>query len=731
MIGGAIGGGILLVGIIAFFLLFGRIAAWAVKTRVIPKVEARLGRDVTVGDIDADRDRVVLTDVVVAGPADAADAPLAVIARIEVEYAFWAAVFGDFEIGTVTIEGARGRVTRGVDGEDNVRDVVDRLLQRRRGDDSGDGASAPRGLGLRPDKVVVTGASFVVTDEFSGTVLRASGIGFEAVPGEPVQLVVRDVALETNFGAAAGASEVVIDVDPADPRGTATATISGGRLEPWSGLSLTGIEGTVRPDARPGHARIDFSGGYGGVEGTLWTATGWVAPEERNGSLDLKADRFTFDRLRPILEGSMVEDFDETSIDLTVAIRLEDGVGEFEGNFDLQKLNVQHDKLAEETVKDITFSAVVAGSFDLQQRSVSLTKGLIDYHGVAVRLDGFIFVPGGEFPETGERRERRRIGAHLVIPKVPCQEFLDVLPPELTPHMQGFQMRGNFQADIYTDIDWADLDATKLYGSVGIWGCKVRKAPAAVDEQRFMEPFEHVHPGLPGELDSYVIGPENENFVPIEDISIHLRNSLMTTEDSRFYRHRGFIPSEFRTALIKNLKAGRFKYGASSISMQTTKNVLLRRDKLLARKLQELFLTWYLETELEKDRIFEIYLNAVEFGPGIWGIGKATWHYFGKHARDLTPAEAAFFSSIMPGPKPRYVQYCRNKLSRYTKAKVPRIIKKMYERDRLDEQQLAFFEAGLMPIEFWYPDDFNQRRCLETIKAYMPTPEEPEESDSD
>jgi len=222
--------------------------------------------------------------------------------------------------------------------------------------------------------------------------------------------------------------------------------------------------------------------------------------------------------------------------------------------------------------------------------------------------------------------------------------------------------------------------------------------------------------------------------VPIEDISIHLRNSLMTTEDSRFYRHRGFIPSEFRTALIKNLKAGRFKYGASSISMQTVKNVLLHRDKLLARKLQELFLTWYLETRLEKDRIFEIYLNAVEFGPGIWGIGKATTHYFGKHPRDLTPAEAAFFSSIMPGPKPRYVQYCNNKLSRYTTNKVPRIVKKMYERDRLDEQQLAFFEAGMMPIEFWYPDDFDKRKCLATIKAYMPTPqepEEPEESDED
>jgi hypothetical protein len=105
----------------------------------------------------------------------------------------------------------------------------------------------------------------------------------------------------------------------------------------------------------------------------------------------------------------------------------------------------------------------------------------------------------------------------------------------------------------------------------------------------------------------------------------------MTTEDSSFYSHRGFIPREFRTALIRDLEAGYFKYGASSITMQMVKNVLLHREKTLSRKFQELFLTWHLERKLEKDRIMEIYVIAIEYGPALYGIKPAAEVYFGTH----------------------------------------------------------------------------------------------------
>jgi membrane peptidoglycan carboxypeptidase len=132
--------------------------------------------------------------------------------------------------------------------------------------------------------------------------------------------------------------------------------------------------------------------------------------------------------------------------------------------------------------------------------------------------------------------------------------------------------------------------------------------------------------------------------------------------------------------------------------MQMVKNVLLYRDKTLARKLQELFLTWYLETQLEKDRILEIYVNAIEYGPGLYGIKPAALQYFGKLPIELSPTEAAFFSSILPAPKRRYKQFCKDKLSNWTIKKVERILALMYRRGRLSDEELQL--AQMTPLVF-------------------------------
>ncbi len=216
---------------------------------------------------------------------------------------------------------------------------------------------------------------------------------------------------------------------------------------------------------------------------------------------------------------------------------------------------------------------------------------------------------------------------------------------------------------------------------------------------------------------TFMVGPENPDFVPIWDVSPFVIKSLMTTEDGRFYKHHGFINSEFKSALIKDLKAGYFRYGASSITMQMVKNVMLYREKTLSRKLQELFLTWYVETQLTKDRILEIYLNAIEFGPGIYGIGAAARHYFGKAARDINPVEAAFFSSILPNPKKRYKQFCSGKLWTATEHKIQRILALMHKRERLSDDEYAVAEAT--PLVFYHGVDFDERHCYKLVKESL------------
>jgi membrane peptidoglycan carboxypeptidase len=120
----------------------------------------------------------------------------------------------------------------------------------------------------------------------------------------------------------------------------------------------------------------------------------------------------------------------------------------------------------------------------------------------------------------------------------------------------------------------------------------------------------------------------------------------------------------------------------------------------------------------------EIYFNVIEFGPGIYGIGRATRHYFGKTPRDLVPQEAAFFSSILPNPKRRYVQFCRKEGTLDTKWQnyVNRILRRMHERKRLTDDE--YQKAITTPVVFSRTEAMTEKECLALVKR-LTTPTMP------
>jgi membrane peptidoglycan carboxypeptidase len=165
--------------------------------------------------------------------------------------------------------------------------------------------------------------------------------------------------------------------------------------------------------------------------------------------------------------------------------------------------------------------------------------------------------------------------------------------------------------------------------------------------------------------------------------------------------------------------------------MQMVKNLLLSHEKTLSRKLQELFLVWYLEQILPKERILELYFNAIEFGPRLYGIGPAARHYFGKSASEITPLEAAFFSSILPSPKRRYVHYCRGGLAPAWEKYLRRILTRMYERGRLTEEEFAAGNASTLTFD---RDEMtmSERQCLDWVRRITAAKPEPDaEADAD
>ena len=126
--------------------------------------------------------------------------------------------------------------------------------------------------------------------------------------------------------------------------------------------------------------------------------------------------------------------------------------------------------------------------------------------------------------------------------------------------------------------------------------------------------------------------------------------TLLLSEDTGFYGHRGIDLRELPAALLTNWSRGGAARGASTITQQLAKNLFLSRDKQLGRKLQELAITFLLESALGKDRILEIYLNIIEWGPDLRGLRPAARRYFGREPGALTPAEMAFLVAIIPGP---------------------------------------------------------------------------------
>jgi monofunctional glycosyltransferase len=145
--------------------------------------------------------------------------------------------------------------------------------------------------------------------------------------------------------------------------------------------------------------------------------------------------------------------------------------------------------------------------------------------------------------------------------------------------------------------------------------------------------------------------PIQQIWVPLERISPYLVKAVLIAEDDKFYAHEGFDYESIQRAVEKDLQAGKFKFGGSTISQQLARNLYLSPEKSILRKIAEAFITWRMEKNLSKKRIIEIYLNVVEWGDGIFGAEAASRHYFRKPARDLTPQEAARLAAVLPNPR--------------------------------------------------------------------------------
>lgn len=162
-------------------------------------------------------------------------------------------------------------------------------------------------------------------------------------------------------------------------------------------------------------------------------------------------------------------------------------------------------------------------------------------------------------------------------------------------------------------------------------------------------------------------------WVPYDRISASLKRAMIAAEDAKFVEHEGFDWDGIQHAMDKNQRKGRVVAGGSTITQQLAKNLFLSGERSYWRKGEEALITLMLEAILDKRRIFEIYLNVIEWGNGVFGSEAAARHYFKSSAAQLSPEQAARLAAMAPNPR----HYERNPDSRGLARKVPIILARM------------------------------------------------------
>jgi len=212
--------------------------------------------------------------------------------------------------------------------------------------------------------------------------------------------------------------------------------------------------------------------------------------------------------------------------------------------------------------------------------------------------------------------------------------------------------------------------------------------------------------------------PADENYVPLKDISQHVINAVIVSEDASFFNHKGFDWFEVYQSLIVNLKKGRFARGGSTLTQQLAKNVFLDGNKSLTRKIREAFLTKKIESLFSKEDILERYLNVVEFGPNIYGIHQASQYYFSKKPSELNILEASYIAFLLPKPKVYHSYFKRGFLTNYARQKILEICLLLYRFKKINRNDLEI--ANFRVLEFpWRNLSWTKNELIDTVNEIL------------
>lgn len=353
----------------------------------------------------------------------------------------------------------------------------------------------------------------------------------------------------------------------------------------------------------------------------------------------------------------------------------------FDANF--KDLTLNHWRLAEKPIQHIDFKTQGRMDWDNINKLIKIGKMHLGSKKVSASLNGFV-----------DYGKKPKIEAHFFLPPSPIQDVLEAIPEDFIPVVKDAEVSGTVALDFDLQLDVANPRQLKMEPAVAIEGYSLIRPPLRANIFKLKKSFEHTAYKKGKAIKTFTVGPGKHRFVSHVNLGKNTIRGVLTSEDGSFYRHNGFQFKHIRESLIQNVRDKRFTRGGSTITMQTAKNLFLSGQKNISRKFQEMLLAYALEQELPKKRILEIYMNIIEWGPNLYGIGNASRHYFYKSPSKLTPLEAAFLGSIISNPTRHHYMYKRGSITDQWATYLEIIVSKMGveidENDPVDPSELEF-----------------------------------------
>ena len=399
---------------------------------------------------------------------------------------------------------------------------------------------------------------------------------------------------------------------------------------------------------------------------------------------------------------SVAEETTLYGTDVTLVWSPDSRVARLEGDVAIADARFHYRPLATEPLTGIDLKLSFDAQLDPDRKTLVLGKSRLRLGNARAVIRGDVAAYDTAPKLTGVfRLERTR-----------CQDVVDAIPEELVPMLGGLTVAGTIAWQLDFSLDTANMESLVYHSYPELNQFRVVDMGHRLNLDAVRGTFLHRIQEADGTVREILVGPGSPTWASLDRISSFMVKAVTTTEDGSFFRHSGFSPFAIRESIVTNLKKGGFFRGASTISQQLVKNLFLSREKTISRKLQELFITWQLETALDKERIMELYLNIIEFGPGIYGIRHAAWHYFGKKPSELSALESVFIASLIPSPGRYYFQFQRGEVTDGWRRHLRWIMGVMVDRGKITAEEFAA-SAPFSPI-------FRGRAAPEDAEALDP-----------